>query len=345
MAGRASIPNTPGKILRESLCAGVLGGSAVALFYLIVDLVNGQPLFTPSMIGQVLFQGVSAAEVTEVKLGAVAAFSVVHMLAFTALGGALSFLVHKVELHARHPIEVLLVLFAIIEVAFFAVVPFLFPGVTEPVAILRIGAANLLAAGTMALFFMLSHRPGAWQKVKHTTPEFILDSLYSGVLGGTAVAGFFLVADLLDGQPLFTPSLMGSVLFHGVAAHDVTDVHLGAIAYFSLVHVAAFAALGAAVSLIVHEVELHSRHPIEVLLVLFAIIEVALFAMAPLAMPGVIARLGIVRVGIANLLAAGSIALFFVRSHREEAWEKMKDAARHPLVWRRLALRGRERGS
>ena len=139
-----------------------------------------------------------------------------------------------------------------------------------------------------------------------------------------------LVVDLLDGQPLFTPSLMGSVLFLGVAAEDVTGVTLGAVAYFSLAHIAAFAALGAAVSLVVHEVELHSRHPIEVLLVLFAIIEVAFFAMAPVVMPGVIASLGIVQVGIANLLAAGSMALFFVLSHREEAWE---------------TLRGRERSS
>ena len=325
MADRASIPITPREFLLESLYAGVLGGSAVALFYLVVDLVNGQPLFTPSMIGQVLFQGVSAPDVTEVKLGAVAAFSVVHILAFTGLGGALSFVVHEVELHSRHPIVVLLVLFAIIEAAFFMVVPFLFPGVTAPLAMLRIGGANLLAAGTMALFFVLSHRAGAWEKVKHSTNEILLDSLYAGMLGGTAVAAFFLVMDLADGQPLFTPSLMGSVLFLDVAAQDVTEVNLAAVAYFSLVHIVAFAAFGAAVAFVVDKVELHSaRHPVELLLVLFAITETAFFAAAPVVMPGVIARLGIVRVGIANLLAAGSMALFFVLYHRSAAREKVK---------------------
>ena len=30
---------------------------------------------------------------------------------------------------------------------------------------------------------------------------------------------------------------------------------------------------------------------------------------------------------IANLLAAGSMAFFFVLSHREQAWEKIKHAA------------------
>ena len=81
-------------------------------------------------------------------------------------------------------------------------------------------------------------------------------------------------------------------------------------------------------SFLVHEVELHSRHPVMVLVVLFAVIEVAFFVLAPLAMPGVIERLGIVRVGFANLVAAGSMAFFLVISHREEAWEKIKHAVR-----------------
>jgi hypothetical protein len=324
VAGRASIPNTKTEFLLESLYAGVLGGSAVALFYLVLDLMNGQPLFTPSMIGQVLFQGISAAEVTEVKLGAVAAFSVVHMLAFTALGGGLSFVVHEVELHSRHPIVVMVVIFAIIEAAFFMVVPFLFPGVTEPIAVLRIGAANLLAAGTMGLFFVLSHRAGAWHKVRHTTPELLLDSLYSGVLGGTAVAAFFLVVDLIDGQALFTPSLIGSVLFQGADAQAAHEVNISAVALFSVVHIIGFVALGAAVSFAIHQAELHTRHPIEVLLVLFAIIEVGFLAGASLLMPGVIAKLGILRVCVANLLAAGSMALFFVLYHRSVAREKLK---------------------
>jgi hypothetical protein len=42
---------------------------------------------------------------------------------------------------------------------------------------------------------------------------------------------------------------------------------------------------------------------------------VGFLAVASLALPGVIDRLGIVRIGAANLLAAGSIALFFLWSH------------------------------
>ena len=95
-----------------------------------------------------------------------------------------------------------------------------------------------------------------------TRGEFLFESLYVGVLGGSAVALFFLIADLLDAQPFFTPSLIGSVMFHGVAAEDVAKVRLDTVAYFSIVHIAAFTALGGAISLLVREVELRSRHPV-----------------------------------------------------------------------------------
>jgi len=328
VASNTSIPNSPRELLLESLYAGVLGGSAVALFFLVADLLDGQPFFTPSLIGSVMFLGVSAEGVATVRLDAVVYFSIVHIVAFTALGAAISLLVHEIELHSRHPVVLLLVLFVVIEAALSIVAPMAMPGVIARLGMARVATANLLAAGVMALFFMLSHRAGAWKKFKHTTPELILDSLYSGVLGGSAVALFFLVADFLDGQPLFTPSLMGGVLFFGMAASDVVSVSAPAMIYFSIAHIVAFLALGALVSLIVHEVELHARHPIEVLLVLFVIIEVAFYAVAPIAMPGLIEKLGVIRVGIANLLAAGSMALFFVLYHRFEEHETFKhDAA------------------
>ncbi len=210
-AGRSG-PNTPAEFIQEALFAGLLGGSAVALFFLVVDVLDGQPYFTPSLIGSVLFQGAAAEDVTGVSLDAVASFSVLHVLAFTALGGAVSFLVHEVELHSRHPVMVLLVVFAIIEASFFLVAPLAMPGVLARLGMVHVGAANLLAAGTMALFFVLTHRAKPWQQLKHAKRKLILDSLNSGVLGGSVMALFFLVLDLMDGQALFTPALIGSVL-------------------------------------------------------------------------------------------------------------------------------------
>ncbi len=320
----ATRSNAKSDLILDSLASGVLGGAIVALFFLFMDLLDGRPLFTPSLLGSVLFHGIAAEAVTQVQLDAVVYFSILHIVAFAALGAAISLLVHEVELHARHPAVVLLVILAILEMGFFLMAPVAPSGVIARLGIVRLGVANLLAAGTMALFFVLSHRARAWKKFKHTRGDLIFDSFCSGAIGGSAVGLFFLVIDFLDGQPLFTPSLLGSVLFHGVGVEDVTQVRLDAVVYFSIAHIAAFVALGAAISFLVHEAELHSRHPVEVLLVLLAILEVGFFLVASLAFPGLIARLGIVRVGVANLLAAGSMALFFVLSHRAKAWHRFE---------------------
>ena len=311
-----SKPTTTIDLIFDSIYSGAVGGSAVALFFLVVDLLDGRPLYTPAMMGSVLLYGAAVGDAAELKFDPIAYFTLAHMAAFVGLGAAITWLVHEVELHSKHPIVVLFVLFLIIELTFFLVAPLVIPGVIRELGLARVMTANVLAAGTMALFFVLTHRAGAWHKFKMNGPDFAFDSVYAGALGGSAVGLFFVVVDALDGQPLFTPALMGSVLFLGVAAEDVLRVELDAVAYFTIAHMAAFGVLGAAVTFLVHEVELHSRHPAVVLVVVFAIIESGFLAGASLALPGVIARVGIIPIGIANALAAFTIAAFLMWSHQ-----------------------------
>ena len=318
-----SIPRTPSELLLESLYVGAIGGLAVALFFLVIDLANGQPLFTPSLIGSVMFQGAAAHEVAGVQLGAAFYYSLVHIAAFTLLGGAMSLLVHEVELHSKHPIVVLVVLFAVVEAAFFVVAPLAMPSVVVALGMAAVTGANLMAAAVMALFFVLVHNADAWHKVKHSGADFAYDAFFSGAIGGSAVALFFLAADVVDGQVLFTPSLVGSVIL-GTPAEEVVTVEMGAVAYSSFLHMLAFLAIGASITWLVHEIELHSRHPIVVLLLLFSILEVSFFVLFPLLLPGVITKLGVGRVGAANLLAALTMAVFFMLSHRKHAWRDFK---------------------
>jgi hypothetical protein len=308
--------NTTIDLIFDSIYSGAVGGTAVALFFLVVDLLDGRPLFTPLMMGNAILYGAAVGDVAEVKFDPIAYFSLAHMAAFVGLGAAVTWLVHEVELHSKHPVLVLFLLFVVIEVAFSLVAPLAIPGVIRELGIARVITANLLAAGSMAIYFVLRHRAGAWHKFRLTAPDFIFDSVIGGVYGGSAVALFFVIVDFMDGKMLFTPALMGSVLFQGVAAEDVVKVNLEAVAYYSIVHAVAFLALGAAITWLVHEVELHSRHPSVILVVIFAITEVAFLAGASFALPGVIARVGIIQIGFANLLAAGAIGGFFVWSHQ-----------------------------
>lgn len=144
------------------------------------------------------------------------------------------------------------------------------------------------------------------------TVDIAYDACTSGAIGGSVVAIFFLIVDVLNGQAFFSPSLMGSVLFLGTAAEAVVDVRLDMVAYYTVVHCTAFLLLGAAVTLLIQEVELHTRHPVLVLLLLFAILEAGFAVSASLLMPGVIERLGAVQVVAVNLLAAGGMGLFLL---------------------------------
>jgi hypothetical protein len=154
-------------LVYEAFYAAGLGGSIVALFFLLVDVAGGTPLLTPTIMGSVLFLGVPAASVTTPDLGMVAYYSIVHFITFGLLGGCVSFVVHEVELHAKHPANLLLLIFCVFELAFFAAAATMLPGVLEQLGVARVAAANLLAAGGIALFMVSTHRPDLWHEWKH----------------------------------------------------------------------------------------------------------------------------------------------------------------------------------
>jgi hypothetical protein len=154
--------------------------------------------------------------------------------------------------------------------------------------------------------------------------DVLYDAFYSAAVGGAALGLFFLLVDSARGQPFFTPSLMGSVLFLGVAADAVTEVRLDMVAYFTMVHFALFGAVGLTLSILVHEVEVHSRHPRELIGALFVILEGGFLIGANLFMPGVVEAIGFGRIVIGNLVTAVAIALFLMRSHNPDGWNRLK---------------------
>lgn len=157
----------------------------------------------------------------------------------------------------------------------------------------------------------------------HPAGEMLYDAFYSGAIGGCIVALFFLVVDLARQEPLFTPSLMGSVLFAGASADSVAGVDMPMVAAYTLVHFASFGALGLLAAFTVHEVELHSKHPALMLGLLFALFEAAFALGAGIFMPGVTERVGALPIAVANLLAAGGMGLFFLGSHQPSAWRRL----------------------
>lgn len=160
----------------------------------------------------------------------------------------------------------------------------------------------------------------------HNKDDFLFDAFYAGAIGGSIVALFFLLIDVFNGQPFFTPSLMGTVLFTGAAAESVNTVQLNMVSYYTLVHFLTFAILGAAVSIAVHEVELHYHHPFLVLATLLVVFELGFILMANIFMYGVVEVIGVAPITIANMLAASAIGGFMFITHRPRTWSKLKHA-------------------
>lgn len=159
----------------------------------------------------------------------------------------------------------------------------------------------------------------------HSTGDLIYDATYIAGLGGGIVALFFLAYDaLVHGDVFFTPSLMGSVLFEGASAETVQHVSMSAMTKYTAVHMLAFSVFGLVLSWLTHQVEIRSQHPVRVMALVFVGLELAFWAGASFLMPGVLARIGVIPVAIANLLSAVGISLFLVSSHRGDLWFQIK---------------------
>jgi hypothetical protein len=156
--------------------------------------------------------------------------------------------------------------------------------------------------------------------------DLLYDAFHVAGIGGSIVALFFLGLDAFQGRALFTPSLLGSVLFLGAPADQVSGVRLDMVVAFTLVHFALFSVLGALVAIAVRELELHSRHPLVVGLSIFVLAEIGFFVLASLFLPGVIDVIGAGWIALANLLVAAGTGLFLLSSHRPDLWSRLKHA-------------------
>ena len=151
--GRQSIAD----IALDGLFAGMIGALAVALWFLILDILAGRPLYTPALLGTVLLHGgkAAAAGATIAPLE-IAAYTAFHFIVFMAVGLLFSYMMTLFE---RFPIVgfVLLVLFLCLQLGFFVLDVILGASLTGQLRGWTIVVGNLLAAGAMAWYLWHRH--------------------------------------------------------------------------------------------------------------------------------------------------------------------------------------------
>jgi hypothetical protein len=147
--------------MREGAIAGIIGASAVALWFLMVDSIAGRPFFTPAVLGASLFDVLDGGFGGRGLFVHVAAYTVIHFVAFILIGIAAAMLMNVLD---RRPSLLVgfIGLFLVFELCVFGAVAVLSRSpLFGTIAWYQLGAANLLAAYSMGRYLWRAHHPAA----------------------------------------------------------------------------------------------------------------------------------------------------------------------------------------
>jgi len=144
-------------VLREGLVTGLLGGSGVALWFLLVDAVAGAPLYTPTALGAALFALDPEALSPVASLLVIAGYTAFHYAAFVAVGCVAVLLIHLAE---KQPevLALFLILFVVMEMGFYGLVAaFSATRLLNGLEWYQIALGNLLATLLMGSYLWRTH--------------------------------------------------------------------------------------------------------------------------------------------------------------------------------------------
>ena len=137
-------------VLYEGIAAGLIGASVVALWFLAIDWIQGEPLRTPQLLGAAVLRQSD-------PLLAVLLYSVVHGIAFVIFGIVGASVIAGAE---RQPLLAfaLVMLFTAFEVFAFGAIVIVASWILDELAGWTIFVGNLLAATAMLAYYFRRHR-------------------------------------------------------------------------------------------------------------------------------------------------------------------------------------------
>jgi len=142
----------------EGLVAGLIGAATIAVWFFIIDLYNGRPFYTPSVLGAALSLSGAVREPATVPISMefVIFYSWIHGLVFCVIGGMASKLLSLAERDLNYGFGILL-LFIIFEFGFVAATMVFAEPILRALTWPAVLLGNLLAAGAMAVYFRRHH--------------------------------------------------------------------------------------------------------------------------------------------------------------------------------------------
>ncbi len=145
--------------LRQGFIAGLIGATAIAVWFLVVDAIANRPFFTPTVLGAALFDLIGGAFGGRDQFTNVAMYTLVHYALFVVIGVLATYATNLLE---RKPSKLtgLVALFVALEFGVLALTAVL---VRSPlfgtIAWWQFGIANLIAAFSMGMYIWRTHHP------------------------------------------------------------------------------------------------------------------------------------------------------------------------------------------
>ncbi len=153
--------STGNEVAREGIAAGLIGAIAIAVWFAILDAIQGQLLATPIMLGTSLGTLFLAGD-TPGRAAAFLGYTVFHFALFILIGLIFAWVVNKAE---RTPSAMIgfIGLFVAFEVGWIGWTTVLAQGFGE-ITWLQVFLANVIAAGSMGWYMWRQH-PGLPSRV------------------------------------------------------------------------------------------------------------------------------------------------------------------------------------
>lgn len=155
-------------ILRRGLIGGILGASAVAISFLIIDTLFREALFTPGALGSVLIHQASDPAGIEITAATVLTYTLLHYIAFVLIGTAAAALITRVEDHPALLLGIILV-FVTFEALFIGIVAIFAAWILDTIGWWNVLIGNLIATITMVGYLAREH-PLLWRFLSRKEP-------------------------------------------------------------------------------------------------------------------------------------------------------------------------------
>lgn len=314
------------RCLTSGTAAGLAGGIFLLLFYLVIDVLRGEPLATPTFLASGLF-GTRPGEITAAGYVLLTA---VHLVAFVMLGILACVLTEATPLPRSVLVGALYGLFANTLLFYLALImsgASVVQAPSWPVAF----AGNVLAGIVIMSFLRRFGRgEGASDVGEESVARAVVrEGIIAGLIGAATVAVWFLLIDLVVGRALYTPGALGSAMLYGAAASDAVVISAGTVLGYSVYHLAAFIFVGIVVAALL---ALADRFPPLYfgMIVLFVVFETFVVFLAALLGEWILEQLAWWAIVVGNLLAAIAMGLYFSSRHPE-----LRDNLRDEVLWAR----------